>query len=243
MSKWMVKWVAWCFVAVFGASTFIGIASAQTLESQNFKFDESVLGAGGLINSNSANYRGSLSVGDTAVGNSASENFQTDGGSQTTADPTLSITIDGSQANFGTFSPMTAATATSTFSVSNYTSYGYAVQIVGDPPTNGQHKIAAMGTTDYSQTGIEQFGINLVANTSPESFGSNPERSIFGIGSAASNYSTSNQYRYVNGETIATAPGSSGVTTYTISYIVNVTGLTPGGIYTADQTVICTGTY
>jgi hypothetical protein len=77
-----------------------------------------------------------------------------------------------------------------TFSVLNYTSYGYVVQIFGDPPTNGTHTIVPMSTTGASQISEEQFGINLVANTVPSSIGANPDNGQFGFGSVESNYNT-----------------------------------------------------
>lgn len=213
------------------------------LQSNNYRFDESTLGAGGLIQSSSTNFQASNSVGDLGIGNAASENYQVEAGSQTTPDPTLSFAISSGDINFGSFSASDAATATATFSVSNYTSYGYVAHVVGEPPSNGSHTLPAMGTSGPSQTGIEQFGINLVANTEPESVGANPDNGQFGYGSVSTNYNTANQYRFVSGEAIASAPKSSGVTTYTISYLANVSGLTPGGQYTGKQTIIVTGTY
>ena len=100
-----------------------------------------------------------------------------------------------------------------------------------------------MTATNTSQVGVEQFGINLVANTSPTSLGVNPDNGQFGYGSVMPNYATPDNYRYVPGETIARAVKNSGVTVYTISYIANVAPLTPGGIYTSNQTLIVTGTY
>jgi hypothetical protein len=217
---------------------------ADSLQSPNYRFDESVLGGDGLVQSNSANYRAGLSIGDTAIGSSSSTNFQVESGSKTTNDPTLSFSVDNGNANFGSFTPSGASVATSTFSVSNYTSYGYVVQLVGNPPSNSSgHTLSAMTTTGPSQAGTEQFGVNLVANTLPVSVGANPDHGQFGVGSAAPNYATSNQYRYVSGETIASAPKSSGLTAYTLSYIVNVDSLTPGGQYNGNQILICTGTY
>jgi hypothetical protein len=101
----------------------------------------------------------------------------------------------------------------------------------------------ALGGPQTSSPGIEQFGVNLVANTSPTSAGANPAQSIFGVGEAATNYDTPNSYRYVSGDTIAFAPKSSGVTTFTITYLVNVGALTPGGQYTSAQQLICVATY
>lgn len=226
-------------IFIYQATTSYAVVST----SPNYQLDESSIGAGGLNQSSSENYRASNSTNELAVGSAASENYQIDAGSQTTPDPTLTFTIDSLDVNFGKFSASTAATTTATFSVTNHTSYGYVVQVVGTPPTNGDHSIAAMTQTGDPQTGIEQFGINIVANTLPTSVGANPENGEFGFGEASPNYGTSNKYRFNSGETVALAPKSSGKTIYTLSYLVNVDNLTPGGTYTSNQTLIVTGTY
>lgn len=243
MSKRLLERIGACLLLACLLILAPTVARAEVPQSNNYRFDESSLGAGGLIQSNSANFQASSSMGDVAVGDAASSNFQVDAGSQTTKDPTLSFNIINSAANFGSFTASNAAVATSKFSVSNYTSYGYVVQIAGKPPANGNYVIDAMTTTGASQAGTEQFGINLVANTSPTSVGANPDYGQFGAGSATPNYGTSNQFRYVSGETIASSPKSSGETIYTLSYLVNVGSLTPGGQYTTKQTLIVTGTY
>lgn len=244
MSKRVVGWVGGaCFTLVAIALYPVYLAHAVDPQSAHYTLDESTLGSGGLIQSSSQSYSGSSAVGDVAIGNSASGNYQIDAGSKTTNDPTLSFVINGGTSNLGNFTASGAATATATFSVSNYTSYGYVVQIVGNPPKNGDHTITPMATTDQSKPGIEQFGINLVANTEPTTVGANPDNGQFGFGKAAPNYGTADKYRYVSGETIALAPKSSGKTVYTISYLVNVASLTPGGKYTSNQTLIVTGTY
>ena len=211
-------------------------------QSTNFRFDESAIGAGGFVQSASTSYRADTATGDLGVGNSSSSNFQVEAGSKTTHEPTLSITI-GPASNFAPFSASTASMTTSTFTVSNYTSYGYVVQIAGNTPSNGNYALPALASTASSSVGTEQFGLNLVANTSPSSIGANPNQGQFGFGVASANYSTPNQFRYVSGETIASAPRSSGVTTFTISYLINVDSLTPGGRYSSNQQLIVTGTY
>jgi len=218
-------------------------AADQPLQSSHFQIYESVVGGGGLIQENSANYQAGEFIGDLAIGNSASSNYQLNSGFDTTEQPALTFIVDNGGINFGSFSPAVATVATSTFQVIDYTSYGYIVQIYGNPPTNGSHVIAPMSTTDVSQAGTEQFGINLVANASPVAIGADPDNGLFGVGEASTNYSTANNYRYVSGETIADGPKSSGNTIYTISYIVNVTSLTPGGQYVSNQTLVCIGTY
>lgn len=234
--------VALCFLAsliVFEPKT----ALAETLQSTHYLIDESAIGIDDQGQSSSASYKTDTATGALSVGNSASGNFQIDNGTKTSPDPTLSFIINGTGVDFGSFSAASATTGTATFSISNYTSYGYVVQIVGKAPSNNDHTISAMSSTAASETGTEQFGINLVANTSPKSVGANPDHGQFGFGSASTNYATPNQYRYVSGETIAQSTKSSGITTYTISYLVNVNSLTPGGQYTCNQTIVVTGTY
>ena len=218
-------------------------ADNTPLQSAHYKFNESVVGGSGLDQESSNSYQLGELIGDIGVGNSTSSNFQLNAGFDTTDDPALTFIVDNSAINFPDFSATAASVTTSTFEVIDYTSYGYIVQIYGSPPTNGSHVITPMSTTGVSQAGVEQFGINLVANTSPVAVGANPDNGQFGIGEASSNYNTPNNYRYVSGETVADGPKSSGNTIYTLSYLVNVAGLTPGGQYVSHQTLVCTGTY
>lgn len=222
--------------------SFASTASAE-LQSNSFRFEESTLGSGGLMQSSSANYSATDAIGDVAIGEAASANYQVQAGSKTSPDPTLSVAIDGTGADFGSFSATASSVATATFSVSNYTSYGYVVQVTGTEPRNGNHTIDALATETSPQVGTKQFGMNLVANTSPQSVGANPDQGEFGKGIAGPNYSTPNKFRFVSGETIATAPSSSGVTKFTITYMANVDGLTVGGQYQTDQVLVVTGTY
>lgn len=218
-------------------------AFTETQTSPNYRFDESTVGAGGLSSSSSASYTGRSALSDIGIGTSLSGNFQFSAGSQTPPDPALSFAVLTSTANFGTFTAASTMTATATFAVANYTTYGYVVQVYGNPPTNNTHTIDAMPAPNTSQVGVEQFGINLVANTAPGSLGANPNNGQFGYGSVMPNYAIPNNYHYVSGDAVAHAAKNSGLTVYTISYIVNVAPLTPGGRYTSDQTLIVTGTY
>jgi len=211
--------------------------------SSNYKFDETAVGVNGQADASSTNYSSVAGAGDVSVGAASSTNFQAQTGSKTTPDPTLSVQILNGNANFGSFSPGLTATATASFSVINYTSYGYAVIIAGESLKNGNYTIPPLATTSSPLVGVEQFGLNIVANTAPVTFGANPDNGGFGFGTATSSYGTANQYRFVSGESIASAPKSSGKTIYTLSYIANVNGRTPGGQYAGDQTIIVTGTY
>lgn len=196
-----------------------------------------------MIQSSSTNYSAINSGNDIAVGDASSTNYNISTGSNTTNDPNLSFAITSPTPTFGSFNATAGTVTTATFSVLNYTSFGYTVQITGTAPTNGSHTITPLATQTASTAGTEQFGINLVANTSPSSVGANPDNGNYGFGTVNANYGTSNQYRFVSGDTIASAPKSSGQTNYTISYLVNVSPITPGGVYTSNQTLIVTGTY
>lgn len=230
-------------LAVIGVCcTFTLPAAAETLASPHYKFDESDIGGGGLVQSDSAHFSVHSSLGANTIGDMKGTAYQMQVGPKTTADPALAFVVN-SASQFGTFSPSLTSTAVSTFTVLNYTSYGYIVQITGTPPTNSGHTLTAMTTAGPAQIGIEQFGINLTANTSPQAFGADPDHGQFGFGNASPNYKTPNEFRYASGDTIAIGPKSSGITTYTISYVANVGSLTPGGQYTSKHELVCTATF
>lgn len=229
---------------VYGSGPLV---SAQSLQSPNYTIDESYIGPGSLIDSDSTNYQlGGSTLSDTATGRSDSTNYRVESGFNTTNEPRLSMVVNTSSINFGALSTSVAATATSTFSVLNYTAHGYSVFSIGNPPSTGGHTLTGMNPAAASQVGTEQYGINLKANTSPATFGADPVQvpsSSFSYGIASTGYNTANNYRYVNGEKIAEAPQTSGQTDYTISYIVNVSTTTPGGAYTGSQSLVVVGTY
>lgn len=247
MTKWSVSVVVVCCCLLVCCGLLIGSAKADTLKSAHYQLNEPNLGSGGFNPSISKDFKTDLSVGQPAVGDAASNSFQIEAGAQTTKDPALSFAVINGLVSIGSFSPTAAATTSSQFSVLDYTSYGYAVQIIGTTPANGNYIIPAMTTLGASQPGTEQFGINLVKNNNfcgaGCNLGADPDHGQFGIGAAAAGYNTPNNFQYNSGDTIAIGPKSSGVSTYTISYIINVKDLTPGGQYTSSQSLVCTATF
>lgn len=252
MKKWLGRLAALFIVVVSSGSIFIGIAYADSSQSAHYQFVNSDLGGGGLIQASSPSFKSVESTDNFASsgsGNTSSASYTVAAGSQTPHDPALSVAITNGAATFNTlFSPTTTATATAQFSVIDYTSYGYAVQIVGGTPSNGTHAIPAMNNGSGGPTspalGFEQFGLNLVKNTAPN-VGADPDYGQFGATTAKPepNYDTANKFLYSAGDSIASSPKSSGQITYTISYMVDVGDMTPGGQYTSNQSIICTGTY
>ena len=222
---------------------FSSTAAAQVLNSPNYSIPESYIGPGGSTDSSSNNYQGRDTLGDVTTGQSGSTNYTAEGGAVTPDEPRLSVNVTAAAINFGGFTTSSTSTGTADFTVLNYTAHGYDVYIVGDPPSNGSYTLAGVNPTTTSQIGVEQYGINLVANTSPNIPASSDPSGPFGYGAAATGYNTANNFRYVAGEKIAAAPRSSGETSYTISFIVNVSTNTAGGKYTGSQSLVVVGTY
>lgn len=218
----------------------------MALSSPSYQINEDSEGGGGNEDSSSASYRSSDSIGGAIGGEGNGGAYATASGFQSTDEPMLAFVVDTTSVNLGALSTSLARTGTATFSVLNYTSYGYIVQVIGAPPNNGAHTLTALTSPTASIVGTEQFGMNLVANTAPSTFGANPVHvpdSSFAFGVASSGYNTANSYKFVSGNTIASAPKSSGKTTFTASFIANVSNNTPGGSYSGAQTFVVTGTY
>ena len=216
--------------------------------STNYSIEESTIGPGGLIDANSSNYNLRGSLGDTGVGNSASTNYQLYGGYTTTAEEYLEFAITAANIDLGVITDSTTGTGSGTFYVRSYLSSGYVVSTISQPPTNGAgDTITPLASQTASSAGTEQFGINLKANTSPASFGADPVQvpdSSFSFGYVSTGYDTANVYKYGVGDIVAQADSSSGQTTYTISYIMNINLLTtPAGVYTMHHSLVATATF
>lgn len=214
--------------------------------SGTYGVSEAFFGTGGELNACSTTYCSKQAAGELTIGATGSTTYKAQAGFNTDRTPSLTFVVPAQNINLGVLSPGTTKTTTATFSVYSYLSSGYVVQTVGNGPTNSGHQLTPLASPTASNSGAEQFGINLVANTSPVSFGANPGQipdATFGFGVAATGYNTANQYKYVNGDTIAQSLSSSGETDYTMSYIFNATALTPGGTYTMNQVLVATATF
>lgn len=220
------------------------LAHAST-SSDNFMISEDMIGGTGAADASSDNYSARDAGAGAISGESESDNFKVDAGAITPDEPTLAFYVSSSDVDLGSLSTSLTSTGTATFSALNYTSFGYVVQAVGDAPDNGQHTLSNMSSPGPSVAGTEQFGINLVANSSP-TIGADPVQqpdNSFGFGQPTSGYDTIDTFKYVPGEVIAQAAKSSGRTDYTISFIANVSNNTPGGSYSGSQTLVLIGTY
>lgn len=227
-----------------------GTAYAQ-YSSTNYKSNEILFGSGGGLGS-STNYQAQQGLGNLGVGRFNSTNFQSYPGNITPETPFLEFIVNTSGVNIGVVSTSAPSTGTATFQVKTYLANGYVVTTNSPGPVNNTHTWTTLSSPTTSSIGTEQFGINLVLNSScpqsgmPGSLGANPLQvpsSSFSFGVAATNYNTACNFTYNNGDTIAQSSTSSGETDYTISYLFNISSVTPGGTYTMNQSLVATSTF
>jgi hypothetical protein len=240
-------------------SILVFLITSQTYAAQssstNYSVDQVFFGSGSQLNACSTNYCSRQSAGDTAVGNAAGTAFQAIAGSNTDRNPYIAFSTSGGATDLGILSTAGTATATATFAVKTYLASGYAVTLASPPPTatgTGGHVFSALTspTAAAAPGTAEQFGINLVANTTgcgaPANFGANPVQvpsSSFSYGTIASGYNTCGLFKYVNGDTVANSTKSSGETDYTVSFIYNITSVTQDGYYVFNGSLVATSTY
>lgn len=223
---------------------------AAQSSSTNYQVNEVFFGAGGALKDCSANYCAKESAGETAVGNPSSPNYQAHAGFNTDRTPFLQFIVNGTNTDIGVLSTSTTSTTTATFSVKNYLSSGYQVVTVSNPPKNNAYSMHNLTTPAASNAGSEQFGMNLVKNTGctglPAVLGANAVQvpdSSFSFGRPAAGYDTACTFKYVPGDPIAYSSSSSGETDYTISYIYNISNITPGGTYNFNDILVATATF
>ena len=213
-----------------------------TMSSTNYKINADSINIGGG-QSSSANYKMEGTIGEAATGDSASGSYGIEAGYQAMWDypPYLSFSLDGNYVNFGTLDYNLPSFDTTGFTVSTNADNGYAVTVAGNTLThsNASDTISAMGTAALSSIGTEQFGINLKDNSNPDV----GAEAVGGSGQAATGYDTADNFKFVSGDTIASASSFTYPTTFTISYWGNANITTESGWYTTVLTLIATGRY
>jgi len=155
-------------------------------------------------------------------------------------DEALTFTLASTAVPLGTLSSSSTVSGTSTMSASTNASSGYSITVNGTTLTSGANTITALTVPTVSTTGTKQFGMNLVANTTP-SVGS--VTSGAGSGTAQTGYSTANNFKFVSGDTVAAANGPTNANSYTISYIGNVDAIANPGVYSTVLTYVATANF
>ena len=138
-------------------------------------------------------------------------------------------------------SPDVTLTAQSQMGVGTNASGGFAITVNGTPPAAGTRVINAPIAPTSSIQGTNQFGINLVANNSP-SVGHDPE-GPFANAFPSPGYDQPNEYKFVDGDTVAYSTNVSLVKKFTVSYILNSAPDLHAGIYSTTITFIASGRF
>jgi hypothetical protein len=155
-------------------------------------------------------------------------------------DEAVTFTLASATVALGTLTTSTTGSGTSTMSASTNAGTGYAITYSGATLTSGANTVTGLSSATASTVNTSQFGINLVANTVP-TVGS----LLSGTGTATiqTGYATTNQYKFLSGDTIITATGPTNSNTFTTSYIANVSGATAAGSYSTILTYVATAKY
>lgn len=230
------------------------LAFAEQSKSANYQVNEVEFGAGGLLKGRSSNYQAQLNLGNTTGGSTKSASYWSQAGFLTPNAPFLEMIVSPANIDLGNLSASATSSGTAHFSVRAYTDSGYTVVTANNPPTQEDGKpLKALISPTASSSGTEQFGMNLVANSttcptpSPANFGANPApipNSAYANGHAASGYDTCGLFKYSKGDVIAQSGSNGwGETDYTISYIANISTVTYAGKYNMTQDLVAVATY
>lgn len=229
---WGLKGMALVAALFVGAFVFGGTVLAQS-SSDNYQMVESQFGNSSSNESCSAQYCASVSIGNDSQTSSVNT---PEFGEANYSEPLLEMIVSGGFSDLGNLTTETTGSKVMNVKIRNYLTGGYRLQIIGGAPKYGSRTLNTLTTPTASQAGVEQFGINAVANTTP-SAGANPVLQPgggSGVGLLTNNYNTPNRYMYVSGQTIAETSTNTGGADFTISMIVNISNRTPAGKYTGD---------
>lgn len=240
------------FMALFFVVLAPSVLAAES-SSSNYSVDRVFFGAGGELEACSDNYCSKQTAGEVAAGHTAGSAFRAQAGFNVEREPYIAFSVAGNTTDLGYLSKTSATYTEATFAVKTYLSSGYVVQLASNPPTNtspGGYMLNALSTPTASTPGTEQFGVNLVENTTscgaPGDFGAGPVQvpdNTFSFGEVASGYDTCGLFKYVKEDVVASSDRSTGETDFTISFIYNVEDLTPSGEYVFNGALVATATF
>lgn len=198
-----------------------------TMSSTNYQIIADVFSTGGSYSS-SASYSLSDTLSEaviwSATSTSATYGIKV-GFQEMYPDGFLTFSVSASSINLGTLVASAASTGSHTMAVDTNAINGFTVTVSGSTLTSGADTIDSIGAVSAaSSPGSEQFGINLsAAGTAP-------------IGSVAGVYGTAGEYAFNSGDTIASATIDINETTYTVTYLANITNATESGNYSTILT-------
>lgn len=239
--------VGLCLLLVCGWTATAAAGGSQSSSTHYSVNEVQIGGNGSALHDCSTNYCAQESLGNTVDGQASSASYSAQFGADTTDVPLLEVIVSGGIQNLGVLDPSSTGTATDTIKIRSYLSSGYTLYITGAAPSQGEHTLKTLDTSCpcTSQPGAEQFGVNLADNTSPN-IGAAPIQvpsGVFSFGSVESDYDQSDLFKYHNGDAVASSTKSTGETDYTLSMILNISNVTPGGRYSSTFSAVVVPPY
>lgn len=154
-----------------------------------------------------------------------------------TTNPTLNFSVGSTSCALGTLSKVAPTTCTHTITAGTNAVGGYTISYLAAPTLTssgtGNPTIAANATPLTSSPGSPQFGFNLRDNATPN-VGADPSG---GSGTPSTNYNTADSFTFeTGGANIATATGTTDDTTFTATYLANISSSTAAGSYSTAVT-------
>ena len=160
-------------------------------------------------------------------------------------DPSITFSISDNTIGFGSLNAAddrfatgdtlgnSSATVAHTLAAGTNATSGYVMYLLGGTLTSGANTITAPAGPSATTVGSEQFGLNLTASG--------------GSGTADAQYGTASQYGFGSTsaiqDDIAAATGPSATTTYSATYVGNITANTEAGAYSTTLTYTATATF
>ena len=164
-----------------------------------------------------------------------------------TVNPTLTFTLSQTSLGFGALTTANGrwatnggganvATAGLRLATSTNGVGGYTIYVLGDTLKDGTKTITALGSSTASSPNNTQFGMNVATFSTGT-----------GVITLQPPYSTASQYGWTaTGTTqtsVVTNTGPDSGSQFDISYLANISGITPAGNYTATHTWTATGNF
>lgn len=198
----------------------------DTMQSTNFVITSDDLTAGGG-NSTSTSFISEGDTGGTATGeNGASTNFAACAGFPCTLDvtpPSITFSVSPNSVGLGVLSPSSVATGTTTLSVTENASNGYAITAIADGQLRTTGGDVVPDVSDGTVTsGGSEYGIGLTGTD--RAFAD--DRSVT-----------------TSARTVASNAGSVTNSNITVTFKAAASTTTAAGNYAQTVTFVCTGTF
>lgn len=160
-----------------------------------------------------------------------------------TVNPTLTLEISSATVALNTITASTTGSGSHTAQVATNATGGFLLTYNGATLTATGGTIAAYGSQQSSVAGTAGFGINMVDNATPN-VGAAVTETYPTCDALPADYGTADKFSYVASTTTSlTAQDGPADCTYTVSYVANVSNVTPAGSYSTAITYILSGTF